>query len=135
MTWSSTSPALARPRSVKSFSLCAAAVFDSMVRSIWCSPYWFGGVGVRLRCQVNAAGSETRGQHHRREMMTSGSSMPAASQLAVYETFESVYGRKSTMDELIAEIRPFTQQSVLWVCAVIVTGMQLWNRVDSQPAD
>ena len=39
------------------------------------------------------------------------------------------------MDELIAEIRPFTQQSVLWVCAVIVTGMQLWNRVDSQPAD
>ena len=61
--------------------------------------------------------------------------MPSASQLAVYETFESVYGRKSTMDELIADIRPFTQQSVLWVCAVIVTGMQLWNRVDSQPAD
>ena len=61
--------------------------------------------------------------------------MPAASQLAVYETFESVYGRKSTMDELIADIRQFTQQSMLWVCAVIVTGMQLWNRVDSQPTD
>jgi len=61
--------------------------------------------------------------------------MPSPSQLAVYETFEAVYGRKSSMDELIAEIRPFTQQSVLWVCAVIVTGMQLWNRVDSQPAD
>ena len=61
--------------------------------------------------------------------------MPTASQLAVYETFESVYGTKSTMDELIADIRPFTQQSVLWVCAVIVTGMQLWNRVDSQPAN
>lgn len=61
--------------------------------------------------------------------------MPIPSQLAVYETFENVYGRKSSMDELIADIRPFTQQSVLWVCAVIVTGMQLWNRVDSQPAD
>ncbi|RSL18604.1 hypothetical protein EDE15_4194 [Edaphobacter aggregans] len=61
--------------------------------------------------------------------------MRTASQLAVYETFENVYGRKSTMDELIAEIRPFTQQSVLWVCAVIVTGLQLWNKVDFQPAD
>jgi hypothetical protein len=68
-------------------------------------------------------------------MMTPGMTMRSPSQLAVYETFEAVYGRKSTMDELIAEICPFTQQSVLWVCAVIVTGMQLWNRVDSQPAD
>lgn len=61
--------------------------------------------------------------------------MKSASQLAVYETFEEVFGRKSTMDELIADIRPFTQQSVLWVCAVIVSGMQLWNRVDLQPAN
>jgi hypothetical protein len=73
---------------------------------------------------------------YHREMMCPGITyMRSASQLAVYETFESVHGRKSTMDELIADIRPFTQQSVLWVCAVIVTGMQLWNRVDSQPAD
>jgi hypothetical protein len=61
--------------------------------------------------------------------------MKSASQLAVYETFEAVFGRKSTMDELIADIRPFSQQSVLWVCAVIVSGMQLWNRVDLQPTD
>jgi hypothetical protein len=61
--------------------------------------------------------------------------MRSASQLAVYETFEGVFGRKSTIDELIADIRPFTQRSVLWVCAVIVSGMQLWNRVDSQPAN
>jgi hypothetical protein len=48
-------------------------------------------------------------------MMTLENNMPSASELAVYETFESVYGRKSTMDELISDIRPFTQQSVLWV--------------------
>jgi hypothetical protein len=59
--------------------------------------------------------------------------MRSASQLAVYETFEDLSGRKSTLDELIADIRPFTQKSVLWICAVIVTGMQLWNRVDLQP--
>jgi len=59
--------------------------------------------------------------------------MRSASQLAVYETFEDLFGRKSTLDELIADIRPFTQKSLLWVCAVIVMGMQLWNRVDLQP--
>jgi hypothetical protein len=53
-------------------------------------------------------------------------------EIAVYETFEDVFGRRSTLDELIADIRLFKQQSVLWVCAVIVTGMQLWNKVDLQ---
>ena len=61
--------------------------------------------------------------------------MNGATQLGVYETFEGVFGRKSTLDELIADIRSFRQQSVLWVCAVIVTGMQLWNRIDLQPLD
>ena len=58
--------------------------------------------------------------------------MSGRSELGVYETFENIYGRKSTLDELVAEISVFTQQSILWVCAVIVTGMQLWNRVDLQ---
>jgi hypothetical protein len=61
--------------------------------------------------------------------------MRAPTQLAVYETFENIYGRKSSLDELVAEISAFTQQSMLWVCATIVAGMQLWNRVGNQPAD
>ena len=44
--------------------------------------------------------------------------MNGATQLAVYETFEDVFGRKSTLDELIADIRSFRQQSVLWVFAI-----------------
>jgi hypothetical protein len=55
-------------------------------------------------------------------------------QMRVYETFEDIYGRKSTLDELIADVSQFTQKSVLLVCATIVAGMQLWNRVDAQPA-
>lgn len=62
-------------------------------------------------------------------------SMGGAAELAVYETFEDIFGRKSTFDELVADIKCFGQQSVLWVCAVIVTGMQLWNAVDLQPTD
>ena len=60
--------------------------------------------------------------------------MRAPTQLAVYETFENVYGRKSSFDELVAEVSVFSQQSMLWVCATIVAGMQLWNRVGNQPA-
>jgi len=59
--------------------------------------------------------------------------MRPAMQMAVYETFEDIYGRKSTLDELIAGVSQFTQKSMLWVCATIVAGMQLWNRVDEQP--
>jgi len=61
--------------------------------------------------------------------------MNRGTELGVYETFEDLFGRKSTLEELIADIRSFRQQSVLWVCAVIVTGMQLWNRIDLQPLD
>jgi hypothetical protein len=56
-------------------------------------------------------------------------------QMGVYETFEAIYGRKSTLDELIADVSQFTQKSMLWVCGTIVVGMQLWNRVDTQPGD
>lgn len=61
--------------------------------------------------------------------------MPVPTELGVYETFEEVFGRRSTLDELIADISPFSQQSVLWVCATIVTGMQLWNKPDLQRPD
>jgi hypothetical protein len=54
-------------------------------------------------------------------------------ELAVYETFEEVFGRRSTLDELIVDIGRFSQQSVLWLCATIVTGVQLWDSIDSRP--
>ena len=54
-------------------------------------------------------------------------------ELAVYETFEEMFGRRCTLDELIRDIGKFSQQSVLWLCATIVTGVQLWDRVDSRP--
>lgn len=61
--------------------------------------------------------------------------MNGATQLGVYETFDDVFGRKSSWNELVADIRSFKLQSVLWVCATIVTGMQLWARIDLQPLD
>ena len=59
--------------------------------------------------------------------------MSSGTELAVYETFEDLFGRRSTLDELVDEISGFQLQSVLWVCAVIVTGLQLWNSIDAQP--
>lgn len=59
--------------------------------------------------------------------------MSSGAELAVYETFEDVFGRRSTLDELIADISGFQLQSVLWVCATIVTGLQLWNSIDAEP--
>lgn len=61
--------------------------------------------------------------------------MNGATQLGVYETFEDLFGRRSTLNELVADLKPFTRESVLWICAVIVTGMQLWARIDLQPFD
>jgi hypothetical protein len=49
-------------------------------------------------------------------------------ELAVYETFEDNFGRKSTTAELAQEIAQFSLNSLLWVCATIVTGIQLWDR-------
>lgn len=61
--------------------------------------------------------------------------MNGGTQLGVYESFEDIFGRKSTWEELIAEIRAFKQQSVLWVCATIAAGRQLWTRLDLQPEE
>lgn len=51
-------------------------------------------------------------------------------ELAVYETYEDVFGRKSSLEELINEIRQFSLSSLLWVCAIVVVGTQLWDRND-----
>ena len=59
--------------------------------------------------------------------------MSTVESLAVYETYQDIFGRKSTYDELIKDVSVFNQKSVLWICATIVTGMQLWNNLESQP--
>jgi hypothetical protein len=51
-------------------------------------------------------------------------------ELGVYETNEELAGRKATRDELISEIRQFSVDSVIWVCAVIANGIQVWDRSD-----
>jgi hypothetical protein len=61
--------------------------------------------------------------------------MNGATEVGVYETYEEFHGRKSTLDELVADIAKFDRQSMLWVCGVIITGMQLWDRLDRQPPD
>jgi hypothetical protein len=55
-------------------------------------------------------------------------------ELAVYETYEDIFGRRSSLAELEAEIKQFSQSSLLWVCATVVTGAQLWDR-DDPPLD
>jgi len=50
--------------------------------------------------------------------------------LAVYETFEDNFGRKSTLEELEQELGQFSLSSLLWTCAVVATGAQLWDRKD-----
>jgi len=59
--------------------------------------------------------------------------MNGLTELAVYESFEDISGRKSTLQELIKDVSSYTQQSVLWVCAAIVVGVQLWNKIELQP--
>lgn len=58
--------------------------------------------------------------------------MSAHTELAVYETFEDIFGRKSTLDELIADLKRFDRLSLVWICAEVVTALQLWNRPDLQ---
>jgi hypothetical protein len=56
-------------------------------------------------------------------------------ELGVYETFEDLFGHKSTLDEVIKDIRLFSQESVLWLCALFVTGLQLSARMSSEPSN
>jgi hypothetical protein len=54
--------------------------------------------------------------------------LSANTELAVYETFEDIFQRKISLDELIADIRKFERGSLLWICAEIVSRVQLWAR-------
>jgi hypothetical protein len=54
--------------------------------------------------------------------------LSANKELAVYETFEQLFGRKISLDELTADIRKFERNSLLWTCAEIVSQVQLWAR-------
>lgn len=54
--------------------------------------------------------------------------MSAQTLPAVYETFENVFARKSSIEELIAEISKYERSSILWICAEIVCRVQLWAR-------
>jgi hypothetical protein len=60
--------------------------------------------------------------------------MEGGLELAVYETYEDIFGRRSSLPELEAEIKQYSLSSLLWLCAATVTGLQLWDRSDS-PAD
>ena len=53
----------------------------------------------------------------------SGHTLPA-----VYECFEELFGRKSSIDELISEVSKYERSSMLWICAEIVCRVQLWAR-------
>jgi hypothetical protein len=59
---------------------------------------------------------------------TEDDSMSGHTLPAVYESFEELFGRKSSIDELIAEISKYERSSMLWICAEIVCRVQLWAR-------
>jgi hypothetical protein len=51
---------------------------------------------------------------------------------AVYETYEELYGHKSSIDELIAKVSKYERSSLLWICAEIVCRVQLWARAGAR---
>ena len=40
-------------------------------------------------------------------------------QVQTYATFEEMFGRKSTLDELIRDLKHFSRWSVLFTCSII----------------
>lgn len=56
--------------------------------------------------------------------------MILGAEFAVYETYEDMFGKKSSLTELAGEITQCSLSSLLWVCATVVTGVQLWDRSD-----
>jgi hypothetical protein len=48
--------------------------------------------------------------------------------LAQYATFEQMHGYRSSLAELIQKLRPFSRESVVYVCAVIGMILKLWQR-------
>lgn len=61
-------------------------------------------------------------------MVAQENPLSATTMPAVYETFESLFNRSSSEDELINAIRRFERNSLLWICAEIVARIQLWTR-------
>jgi hypothetical protein len=47
---------------------------------------------------------------------------------ATFETFQVMFGRKSTLPELIDLLRPFSRKSVLHTCATVGVLLRLWER-------
>lgn len=48
--------------------------------------------------------------------------------LASYETFEEMHGRRSSLQELIDGLKLYSQSSVLYVCATTGVVLKLWDR-------
>ena len=55
--------------------------------------------------------------------------------MSTYATFESMHGRKSTIEELIALLRPFSRESVLYLCFVIGALLKMWDPDESPDSD
>jgi hypothetical protein len=51
-------------------------------------------------------------------------------QFAAYATFEQMHGRKASLEELAERLKPYSRESVLYVCATIGMILKLWNRAD-----
>jgi hypothetical protein len=49
-------------------------------------------------------------------------------QVQTYATFEEMFGRKSTLNELIRDLKHFSRWSVLFTCSVIGIILKLWER-------
>ncbi len=47
---------------------------------------------------------------------------------ATYAPFELMHGRKSTLDELIARIKPFSRESIIHLCSAIGLILKFWDR-------
>ncbi len=46
----------------------------------------------------------------------------------IYATFEQMHGRRSTVPEIVALLRQFSRESVLYVCSVTGSILELWQR-------
>jgi hypothetical protein len=49
---------------------------------------------------------------------------------SVYATFEEMHGYKSSLDELVAKLKPFSRESVVYGCAAVGMVLRLWQGVD-----
>jgi len=49
-------------------------------------------------------------------------------QVQTYATFEEMFGRKSSLDELIRDLKHFSRWSVLFTCSIIGIVLKLWER-------